>query len=93
MAHGRMPKCKVFGAPTKKAMVWRRRKKKKKKKGRRRERRRRRRRRTDRFALAGDASGNHGVVRGELFEVRVHKMREVVKLPRVESNGVEAGMS
>ena len=53
----------------------------------------RRKRERDRIALAGDASGNHGVVRGELFEVRFHKMREVVKLPRVESNGVEAGMS
>ena len=54
---------------------------------------RKRRGRRDRIALSGDASSNQGVVRGELFEVRFHKMREVVKLPRVESNGVEAAMS
>jgi hypothetical protein len=82
-----MPKCKIIGAPTKKAMVWRRRRRRKK-----RRKRRRRKRERDRIALAGDASGNHGVVRGELFEVRFHKMREVVKLPRVESNGIEAGI-
>jgi hypothetical protein len=52
----------------------------KKKKKRSKKRRRRRKRERDRIALAGDASGNHGVVRGELFEVRFHKMREVVFL-------------
>jgi hypothetical protein len=75
-----MPKCKIIGAPTKKAMVGKRR-------------RRRRRGRRDRIALAGDASRNHGVVRGELSEVSFHKVRKVVELPRVESNGVEAAMS
>jgi hypothetical protein len=49
--------------------------------------------RRDRIALAGDASRNHGVVRGELSEVSFHKVRKVVELPRVESNGVEAAMS